>query len=176
MRNGWALIAALILIAGPASGQDDCRDIADDAERLACYDRLAGRVAPAEADEPPAEPDPEPTPVPAVETRAAAEAKPAPEQVETVRRGLLRSVIGRIKPTPKPRTIIASGKLVRVRELVEGNFELELEDGQVWREYEREVRTNYRVGDVVVVSTGLLGTFNLDSERTGRRTKVRRVR
>ena len=93
------------------------------------------------------------------------------------RRGLFGRVFGGIKlPKPKPKNVVASGKIVRIRELVRGNFELELENGQVWRENERELRTNYRVGDMVVISSGMLGTFNLDNERSGQRTKARRIR
>jgi len=93
------------------------------------------------------------------------------------RPGPLRRVLGAIKlPKPKPVNVVASGKIVRVRELARGNFELELDDGQVWRENERELRTNYRVGDMVVISSGMLGTFNLDNERSGQRTKARKIR
>ena len=165
------MLLAWVLAAATASA-DDCRAIEDDAARLACFDRLAtaeeelappqGATAPAAdaaGDEPAARP----------EARAAAP--------ETARPGLLKRVLGGIKlPKPEPANVVASGKVVRVRELARGNFELELEDGQVWRENERELRTNYRVGDMVVVSSGMLGTFNLDNERTDQRTKARRIR
>ena len=167
MRSGWTMLGVLLFSAATASA-DECRDIENDAERLACYDRLAT---------PEEEPAPQaPTASP---TNAGEEASPQAsiEQPEAARPGLFRRVLGGVKlPKPKPVNVVASGKIVRVRELARGNFELELDDGQVWRENERELRTNYRVGDTVVISSGMLGTFNLDNERSGQRTKARRIR
>ena len=167
MRSGWMVLGVLLLGAATASA-DDCRGIEDDAERLACYDRVAG------PEEELAAPPPD---VSGAGSEREAITQAGGEQAEVVRPGLFQRVLGGVKlPKPKPVNVVASGKVVRVRELARGNFEVELEDGQVWRENERELRTNYRVGDMVVISSGLLGTFNLDNERSGQRTKARRVR
>ena len=169
MRSGRMVLVLWALCAATASG-DDCQAIEDDADRLACYDRLA--TPEAESSRAPQAPT-------AAHTAADASAEAAAdgEAAGAARPGLFRRVLGGIKlPKPKPVNVVASAKIVRVRELARGNFELELANGQVWRENERELRTNYRVGDMVVVSTGMLGTFNLDNERSGQRTKARRVR
>ena len=167
MRSGWMVLGVLLFSAATASA-DDCRDIENDADRLACYDRLATPEAKSAA------PSPE---VSDAGSEREASVQANSEQPEAARPGVFRRVLGGIKlPKPKPVNVVASGKIVRVRELARGNFELELEDGQVWRENERELRTNYRVGDMVVISSGMLGTFNLDNERSGLRTKARQVR
>ncbi len=169
MRRGRVMLGALFLGAATTGADSDCRNMADDAARLACYDRLATPVE-------------EPVETPALSTtdagnEPAASSQAGTEQPQATRPGLFRRVLGGIKlPGPKPKNVVASGKIVRVRELARGNFEMELEDGQVWRENERELRTNYRVGDTVVISSGMLGTFNIDNERSGQRTKARRVR
>ena len=167
MRSGRVVLLAWMLGAGAANA-DDCRAIEDVADRLACYDRLAT-------------PDEESTTPQAalVSADAGGEARTQPgnEEAGVARPGPLRRVLGAIKlPKPKPVNVVASGKIVRVRELARGNFELELDSGEVWRENEREMRTNYRIGDMVVISSGMLGTFNLDNERSGQRTKARKVR
>ena len=165
------MLLAWVLAAATASA-DDCRAIEDDAARLACFDGLATaeeELAPPQGATAPAADDAGDEPAARPEART--------EAPEAARPGLLKRVLGGIKlPKPEPANVVASGKVVRVRELARGNFELELEDGQVWRENERELRTNYRVGDMVVVSSGMLGTFNLDNERTDQRTKARRIR
>lgn len=171
MRSGWVMLGALLVGAATASAEGDCRDIEDDAERLACYDQLLAPADARQVAEPPSAPEAE------AGDQATATTQASDESAGAQRRSLFGRVLGGIKlPKPKPKNVVASGKIVRVRELARGNFELELEDGQVWRENERELRTNYRVGDMVVVSSGMLGTFNLDNERSGQRTKARRVR
>ncbi|MYB37134.1 MAG: hypothetical protein F4Y26_07060 [Gammaproteobacteria bacterium] len=161
------MLVAWVLGAATASA-DDCRAIEDDADRLACYDRKAT------PEEKPVAPPPD---VSDAGSEREARTQASPEQPEAARPGLLRRVLGGVKlPKAKPMNVVTRGKVVRVRELARGNFELELDNGEVWRENERELRTNYRVGDIVAVSSGMLGTFNLDNERSGQRTKARRVR
>ena len=168
MRSGRVVLLAWMLGAGTASA-DDCRAIEDDADRLACYDRQAPPEEESTASQASAG------------VNRTQEARRAPNPATKGQRlpapAPLRRVFGAIKlPKPKPVNVVASGKIVRVRELARGNFELELDSGEVWRENEREMRTNYRIGDTVVISSGMLGTFNLDNERSGQRTKARKVR
>ena len=67
-------------------------------------------------------------------------------------------------------------KIERVIKLSRGNYRLVFEDGQVWEEIEYDPRTRYKAGDTVIVKRGVLGTYNIISERTSRKNKVRRVR
>ena len=67
-------------------------------------------------------------------------------------------------------------KIERVIKLSRGNFRLVFENGQVWEEIEYDPRTRYKVGDTVIVKRGVLGTYNIISERTSRKNKARRVK
>ena len=67
-------------------------------------------------------------------------------------------------------------KIERVIKLSRGNYRLVFEDGQVWEEIEYDPRTRYKVGDAVIVKRGVLGTYNIISERTSRKNKARRVK
>jgi len=67
-------------------------------------------------------------------------------------------------------------KIERVIKLSRGNYRLVFENGQVWEEIEYDPRTRYKAGDTVIVKRGVLGTYNIISERTSRKNKVRRVK
>ena len=67
-------------------------------------------------------------------------------------------------------------KIERVIKLSRGNHRLVFKDGQVWEEIEYDPRTRYKAGDSVIVRRGVLGTYNIISERTSRKNKVRRVK
>ena len=67
LSTAASIAAAILSAAGPVFAQTapaaiaDCASISVDSERLACYDRAAGRApAPASADKPPAEQRPSP--------------------------------------------------------------------------------------------------------------------
>ena len=65
--------------------------------------------------------------------------------------------------------------IVRIRKLSRGNYLLTLDNGQRWREIEYDKYTRYAVGDRVEIRRGRLGTYDLISQATGHRNKVRRV-
>ena len=67
-------------------------------------------------------------------------------------------------------------KIARVIRLSRGIHRLIFEDGQVWEEIEYDPRTLYKADDTVIVKRGVLGTYNIISERTSRKNKVRRVK
>ena len=187
-RRGTAatvLLAAAVL-AGADSERDAleaCRDIADDARRLECYD---GIPLPETPPQPSAVAETPATPVPPAvpEAPPAPSVAPAPasasEDGNVVQRGLgrLRGLFGRDEtPAEKPPELQSiDAQVVEVVKLALGNHRLTLEDGQVWREIEVKPRARYRVGDNVEIARGALGSYNLSNERTGHRIKVRRVR
>ena len=191
-RRAWRRRAAVTLLLGTASlagasqereALDACRNIADDDRRLECYDDIplqppvARPSAVAEtvaAPAPPRVPDAPPAPdVPAAPATAS-------EDGNVVQRGLgrLRGLFGRDEPAVEkpPELDSIEAQVVRFVKLARGNHSLTLEDGQVWREIEVKRRARYRVGDAVVIARGALGSYNLSSERTGHRVKVRRIR
>ena len=57
-----------------------------------------------------------------------------------------------------------------------GNFQITLDNGQVWRENEYEPNTTYAVGDQVTVEADFMGTQVLRNQRTRQSARVRRVR
>ena len=191
-RHRWRRGVAVTLLLGTAvlAGADPerdaleaCRNIADDARRLACYD---GIPLPETAPQPSAVAETPATPAPP----AVPEAPPAPtvapapasasEDGNVVQRGLgrLRGLFGRDEPPVEkpPELQSIDAQVVEVVKLARGNHRLTLEDGQVWREIEVKPRARYRVGDSVEIARGALGSYNLSNERTGHRIKVRRVR
>ena len=183
--------AATLLVGAAAFASADserdaleaCRNIADDDRRLECYDDIplqppvARPSAVAEtvaAPAPPTVPDAPPAPdVPAARATAS-------EDGNVVQRGLgrLRGLFGRDEPAVEkpPELDSIEAQVVSFVKLARGNHSLTLEDGQVWREIEVKRRARYRVGDAVVIARGALGSYNLSSERTGHRVKVRRIR
>ena len=70
-----------------------------------------------------------------------------------------------------PLTLTIAG----VAKLPYSRHQLTMNDGQVWREIEGSSGRTYRNGDEVTITEGMFGTFNLISERNGRRVKVKPV-
>ncbi len=190
--RAWRRGAAVTVLLGTATlivadpGRDAleaCRNISDDTQRLACYD---GIPPPETAPQPSAVAETAVTPAPPAvpDTPPAPPVAPAPasasEDGNVVQRGLgrLRGLFGRDEPPVErpPELQSIDAQVVEVVKLARGNHRLTLEDGQVWREIEVKPRARYRVGDNVEIARGALGSYNLSSERTGHRIKVRRVR
>lgn len=185
-RTAATVLLAAAVLAGADSERDAleaCRDIADDARRLECYD---GIPLPETPPQPSAVAETPATPVPPAvpEAPPAPSVAPAPasasEDGNVVQRGLgrLRGLFGRDEPRVEkpPELQSIDARVVEVVKLARGNHRLTLEDGQVWREIEVKPRARYRVGDNVEIARGALGSYNLSNERTGHRIKVRRVR
>ena len=192
-RGAAATLLGWATLAGADSERDAleaCRDIADDARRLACYDGIplpatspqaTAAVETVEAPVTPTMPDTPPDRGPAPAQDVAPVADATGEDGNVVQRGLgrLRSLFGRETPEPMekpPELQSITGQVVKIVKLARGNHSLTLEDGQVWRENEVKPRARYRVGDAVVIARGAFGAYNLSSERTGHRVKVRRIR
>jgi len=190
----WATLPAAT--AQDATAQDatelaDCARIADQAARLACYDDLAAGEMPA-AESAHADADSAPLETPSTQGAApttapvasrnqqpdAAQAAAEPAAETPAKRGFLRRLIRRDRATGKSgaEEPVVAGEIVRVAKLPLGNHQITLENGQVWRENEREMRTSYAVGDRITVFAAAFGSFNLTNERTGQSIKARRVK
>ena len=94
-------------------------------------------------------------------------------KMEPERRKTKRNEFGSVSKDPETGF---NFKIERVIKLSRGNYRLVFENGQVWEEIEYDPRTRYKVGDTVIVKRGVLGTYNIISERSSRKNKVRRVK
>jgi hypothetical protein len=192
MKTPPLLIFAAALFAGgtpiEATAQDEvadqmllCMQLRDDAERLACFDRLSRRSAEAlELGARPADPAalrpegaPQPAEAPAPATAERAETDPAAREAEApgeARFGFERS---RAERSGQPDSIHS-----RVPGLFlgwTGDTVFRLENGQVWRQVEPG-SFGVRLQDPEVeIARGWLGGFFLSVEGLNRRVRVERV-
>ena len=160
-------VPLLFLIAGAgAANAQDCASIADDQERLACYDALSRGAevpaAPLEAVPAAAEPAtkvPEEAPPPAVETE--------PVVVEG------GDDFGMREYEPDPTKEYIEATIVEVRKA--GTLEyIRLDNGQVWREIEH-TRMTFKEGRRVTITEGIMNSFDLQMEGLNKIVKVKRV-
>ena len=184
MKRGL-LVVALLGIGLTANGdvaQDvlQCESIEDNLDRLTCYDRITSESKRVETV---VQPEPTETavkPKPADTAEAApkraesvVESKPAESVVEPTRDSFGYEQLGVSKQRRVERI---TATIARVEKLSRGNHQLTLDDGQVWREIEYDVKTKYDVGDEVVIKRALFGGYNLVSGATGHSNKVHRIK
>ena len=172
-------------LAGPQeeliAGMAKCAVVADNAARLACYDALApqlkaARAAPPETDNrawydpgrifgtsPSAQTTPE-------QFGAENLAPPAPPPPRP----------GEPPPPVPPQALDSIGAKVKDYAYNPlGRIVVFLENGQVWQQLEGDTdRVHFRKGEVntVVISRGMLGSYNLRVNDTGLSVKVRRLK
>ena len=159
------LFALLLGVPAAASAQE-CAEIEDSAERLACYDAKyqstpsapeeAGAPAPGDS----AEPAPAPAPAPPAE-RVAPVAAAVPDE------------FGKEEPLDAPREFIEAS-IVEVAAPGMVRY-LHLDNGQVWREVEAS-NLRFRKGRKVTITEGILNSYDLKMEGQNSIVKVRRVR
>jgi len=131
-----------------------CGAIRKNSERLACYDARVYPVASGAATA--AAPMPTPEEVFGAETSAT----PAPAKEDT--------------STPPPEELSKiTARVTAMTTLPRGELQIELDNGQVWRQVE-EHELLLRIGDSVTISRAALGTFRLKTA-SGRVSKVDRV-
>ena len=181
-----AATAASQSVAGPQEDLSACGAIAEPAERLACYDRLAGRpaaaapaapkpgsAAPAAAATPPVPAAPAPlTPAsPANRTPAqpAAAAKPAAPAADAKSFGSYAAEHPTAPPAV-PQTLTV--RVTKLGKTIDGKPTVTLEGGALWLLDEKDPLLD--VGDTVTLSRGLLGSFLLETP-TKRLHHVRRI-
>jgi hypothetical protein len=150
-----------------------CAAEADDARRLACFDRVVAGldattdIRPRESKAPPGEPSAavpgEPSVVPAGEPSAAPVASPA-EQF-----GLPKA------REEGPRLDAIEAKVVRVSRAANGIRTVTLDNGQVWTELESHSGARFEAGDSVTIKAGAFRSFDLVAPNK-RSSKVRRAR
>ena len=172
-----ALAIAAVLGMGAAAGAEDigaavdaCRAETDDARRLACYDRAAGR---AKAHEPTAGPPAAAAPAAAAPAAAtAAPAKPADDfgrerqlaYEEDQKRAEATRAVGELQSS-----------IAGIETRIDGLMTFTLDNGQVWRQVRPDSRFSIRGGDAIRIQPGSLGSFIL-SGPTKKSTRVTRVK
>jgi hypothetical protein len=159
-------ILALLLGVPVAVSAQECAEIEDSAERLACYDaRHATSPGAAEEDAVAPQPANDSPPVPAEAPREAESAAPVAAAVP--------DEFGKEEPLDTPKEYIeATIAEVSKSGLV---YYLHLDNGQVWREVE-DSTLRFREGRKVTITEGILGSYDLQMEGQNKIVKVRRVR
>lgn len=157
-RSSWlAALAALLPLSAAADDTQSairaCRAEADDAKRLACYDREADRIA--------ARPAAAPAPVLTPEERfgrrgSMAREEKDREKSEARELGELNAVVTEIWTRS------------------DGLMKITLDNGQVWSQNAPDPFFRLRTGDKVKIQPGALGSFLL-SGPSKRSTRVTRI-
>ena len=144
----------LVLLAGlpGLSFAQPCKDIKDDAERLACYD-AQDSASPAAEQEAPV--------LPAAPAARAAVAADLPDE------------FGARKPDDAPQQFIEA-RIEKIEKRGSINY-LFLDNGHVWRE-QRDNSLLFKEGRSVTITEGILNSFDLKMEGARKVVKVKRVR
>ncbi len=191
------LIASLLLLSGAAraaavrslDGLLACRDIADAAERLACFDREAAALAPAPTA--PAKTAPVAVtapavapPAPAAPAAAAAAPSPPPAAAPTPAPPDARQTFGLSARAVEEKEAAAGlrpvtisrieAHIVRTAHTSDGYMVFTLDNDQVWRQIEVE-NILVNPGETVTISHAALGSYWLKMS-SGRGCKVTRLR
>jgi hypothetical protein len=174
-----AIAAALAAVGtaraagGPQEDLAACGAIADPTERLACYDRVAGRpatpAAPA-AGAPKAAPQPV---APAQPSAAPAQAATPPAQVQGAAAAASFGAYQTEHPvvTQVPESLTA--RVSAMGKTIDGQPTVTLEGGALW--LLDEVDPLLAVGDTITIKRGVFGSFLLETA-TRRVHHVRRIR
>jgi hypothetical protein len=175
----WLAWTAPCSAAGSLAGLLACRDLADAASRLACYDRESAALAPAPKSPaaPPAGAASATTPsAAATSTAASTTAHPALDTQQKF--GLSEHTIAEREGTAGTRAsgaIKIEAHIARVAPEADGRFAFTLDNDQVWRQLSADGDLLARQGDAVTISHGLLGSYWLQM-KSGRGCKVTRLR
>jgi hypothetical protein len=175
-----AAVAVSQASAGPQEDLAACGAIADPTERLACYDRAAGRPpAPAPSASRPAVATPAPTapppmvaapasPAAAAPSRAGAAGQPAPRPADAQSFGSYPAEHPKAVEVPQTLTV----RVLKLGKTIDGRPTVTLEGGALWLLDEKDPLLD--VGDTVTISRGLFGSFLLETP-TKRLHHVRRI-
>lgn len=129
-----------------------CVALRRDSERLACYDKAVAIMRAGSESAPP----------PSAENMfgASSEIAQSAGSHAAVKREELQQI---------------SGLVTSLRRGDDGMIQLELDNGQVWRQQDAEVRLMVETGDKVTVIRASMGTFRI-ADKTGRFARFKRVR
>jgi len=182
--RSFALGCLAVTATLPAAAADEsraelsaCRSLADDAQRLACYDRAVGRwLAQPAVQKPAAAP---PAAAAPAATAAAGAAAPAAAAAATAEDNFGRDrVIAAEESKRREQEARAAGELnatvTALETRMDGLMTITLDNGQVWRQSRPDSMFRLKVGDPVKIQPGSLKSFIL-SGPSKRSTRVSRV-
>lgn len=164
-----------------------CKDIEDDAERLACYDARNAPPATVPA-APPVAPAMAPAMVPAipeeqsvprateVQETPAPEPKPEAEPADPAESTIIAEApadFGREEPVDGPREYITAS-LVEISTPGASTY-LHLDNDQVWK-VTGYTNTRFKKGRTITITEGALGSYDLQMDGSKKIFKVKRVR
>jgi hypothetical protein len=159
MRNGWIALLALGCWAAASAAESTlpeplaaCASLRRDGERLACFDKAVLELRQGGTGS---------TTVSAENMFGASRetAGASPESRE-VKREELRQI---------------SGAVTSLRHTNDGMIVLELDNGQVWRQQDSDVRLLVSQGETVTITRASLGTFRL-IDKSGRFARFKRIK
>jgi len=167
-----AILAACAAGGAPAKDTDvrnalaPCIDISSSADRLACYDKLAGRVsapkalaaAPSAAS--PAAASPSPAAPAAVASVAAAPAPTAAPTEEDFGRSKVRKARTAASSGAPPEVKSITAKVAAFGRSPNRRSQITLDNGQIW-EYQDDPDPLLSIGDSVTIKRATLGSFIL---------------
>jgi hypothetical protein len=144
--------AALALGAEPLPPAiEACASLRRDSERLACFDKAVGALRAGQS-----------TSAVSAENMFGANSENAQTAAEL--RDANREELKQI-----------SGTVTSLRRTDDGMIVLELDNGQVWRQQDSDVRMLVTMGDKVTIVRASMGTFRI-ADKTGRFARFKRVR
>ena len=178
-----AALVGLASSAGFAQGATDCSSVADDKDRLQCYDEQASRQK-----KPAVAPAPSASASGAVESQAAAPAhasvpRPAPASAASAPApsdfGLDPDVVRRKREAEHPDVPRAPEQIVlhvkSVTTRPHGEYRITMDNGQVW---DQTVRNGFedppREGEAVTIARGVMGSYFLN-RKGGSALRVKRI-
>jgi hypothetical protein len=149
-------LAAIPLSVRAADPSQACAQIQDNVQRLSCYDAAARTNA----------------------AKPAAEARPAAPVSVTVPVVAAPKVEAPVVQQAPPKSAPAAPTKVTltvesVRNMLDGRYEVKLQNGEIWRQLEKDAQFEVRVGEAVTLRPASMGSFTLES-KSGIRTRVKR--
>jgi nucleoid-associated protein YgaU len=164
-----AILAACAAGGAPAEDTDmhnalaPCIGISNSADRLACYDKLAGRVsapktAPSVAAPAPAAPAPAAPAAAASAPAASVAAAPAPAAAPTAEDFGLSKVQKAASSSSPPEIKSITAKVAGFGHSSNRRTQITLDNGQVW-EYQDDPDSLLSIGDSVTIKRATLGSF-----------------
>jgi hypothetical protein len=159
-----AILAACAAGGAPAEDTDmhnalaPCIGISSSADRLACYDKLAGRVSAPKAA--PVAAAPAPAPSVAAAPAASVAAAPAPAAAPTAEDFGLSKVQKAASSSSPPEIKSITAKVAAFGRSPNRRTQITLDNGQVW-EYQDDPDSLLSIGDSVTIKRATLGSFIL---------------